>query len=92
MMTRPGTPTYNPAGPPSQGVAEKFDVGITSLSDLASVVTTNLLPGAIRQWVNAADGTYQVWQTALSSAATGDGIQRANDWAASGQVWFKKSS
>lgn len=93
MKTRPGTAIYNPPGT-AGGTAAKWDVGITSLTDLAAVATTNLSAGAIRAWINTSDGTEQVWRLYASSVDTTDGVQRPNDYNAVTNVkaWFKSSS
>lgn len=91
MKTRPGSAAYNPPGAPGVGPTSSIDVGITSLVDLAAVATTNLITPAIRIWIMAADGTQQIWQLLASSAETGDGVQRPNDWSypENLKVWFK---
>jgi len=92
VKTRPGTAIYNPPGT-AGGTAAKWDPGITSLTDLAAVATVDLAYGAIRAWINADDGTEQVWRGMNSSLDTQEGVQRPNDytplrpWA-----WFKASS
>jgi hypothetical protein len=94
MKTRPGAATYNPPGAPGVGPSASIDTGITSLADLAAVTTTNLIAPAIRVWIMAADGTSQIWQLLASSAATGEGVLRPNDFNAltNAKVWFKSSS
>lgn len=77
------------------GVASKWDAGITSLVDLAAVSTISLNPIAIRAWINADDGTEQVWRLLASQAVTdGVSIQRPNDFdpVNNAKVWFKASS
>jgi len=93
VKTRPGTAIYNPPGT-AGGTAAKWDVGITSLTDLAAVATTNLLPGAIRAWINADDGTEQVWKLFANSTDTQDGVVRPTDYdpVTNVKAWFKASS
>lgn len=94
MFTRPGPAVYNPPGT-STSTAAKWDAGITSLTDLAAVSTISLLTGAIRAWINAADGTEQVWRGIRpSTLPTGEGVQRGNDFdpVTNPFVWFKASS
>ncbi len=93
MKTRPGESVYNNPGQ-TGGTPAKWDAGITSLVDLAAVVTTNLSPGTIRAWVQASDGSEQVWRLIASTDVTGPGVQRPNDFNAStnAKVWFKASS
>ena len=91
MKTRPGSATYNPPGAPGVGPTSSIDVGITSLVDLAAVTTTNLIAPSIRIWIMAADGTQQIWQLLASSADTGEGVLRPNDFNSltNAKVWFK---
>lgn len=93
MKTRPGVATYSAPGETS-GTPAKWDAGITSLSDLAAVITTTLATGTIRAWIQASDGTEQVWRLIASTEATADGVQRPNDYNAdtNAKVWFKASS
>lgn len=93
MMTRSGTPTYNPPGALAGGNPSGIDTSITSVTDLAAVPTTQLTLPVIKEWINAADGTFQVWYGYLSTAETGDGIQRANDFTdARPFTWFRSST
>ena len=93
MMTRPGTPTYNPPGSLAGGNPSGFDTSINSLADLAAVDTTQLTLPAVKEWINAADGVYQVWYGYLSTLPTGDGIQRSNFWTnAVPFTWFRAST
>lgn len=91
MRTRPGPISYNPPGAPGVGPSASIDPGIHSLVDLAAVVTTNLITPVIRIWINAADGTEQIWQLLDSSAATNEGVQRPNDYndLTNAKVWFR---
>ncbi len=93
MKTRPGTAIYNPPGT-AGGTAAKWDSGIHSLTDLAAVATVNLVPGAIRAWINDADGTEQVWRLYANGVDTQEGIQRPNDFdpVTNIKTWFKASS
>ena len=93
MKTRPGSVVYNPPDV-SSGTPAKWDAGITSFTDLAAVVTTNLDVGTIRAWVNAADGGEEVWRLLASTADTADGVQRPTDYdpANNAKVWFRTSS
>ena len=93
MKTRPGAATYSAPGE-TAGTPAKWDSGITSLTDLAAVVTVSLAPGTIRAWVQASDGTEQVWRLIASTEATGPGVQRPNDFNAgsNAKVWYKASS
>lgn len=95
MFTRPGPIAYNPPGaPPYTYTQAKWDIGIQSLTDLAAVSTIHLTPPVIRAWINADDGTEQVWRLLANTAATTDGIQRPNDYddVTNAKVWFKASS
>jgi len=91
MKTRPGPATYNPPGAPGVGPSASIDPGITSLVDLAAVATTNLIAPAIRIWIQASDGTQQIWQLLASTAETVTGsIQRPNDYDPDRPLaWFK---
>lgn len=93
MKTRPGANNYNIPGT-SGGTPAKWDAGITSLTDLAAVVTTSLSAGSIRAWIQASDGTEQIWRLIAATDATASGIQRPNDYNVStnAKVWFKASS
>jgi hypothetical protein len=93
MKTRPGSAVYNPPGT-AGGTPDMWDSGITSLTDLAAVVTTTLAVGTIRAWIMAEDGTEQVWKLIAGTMATSDGIQRPTDYNAStnAKVWVKASS
>lgn len=94
MKTRPGAAVYNNPGT-TGGTPAKWDAGITSLTDLAAVVTTNLPAGTIRAWIQASDGTEQVWRLVADLAGViGPGVQPPNDWNASSNTrsWFKASS
>ena len=94
MKTRPGAAIYNPPGT-SSGTPAMWDAGITSLTDLAAVVTTGLAVGTIRAWINAADGTEQIWRLIASAyLAPSAGVQPPNDFNADtkAKIWFKASS
>jgi hypothetical protein len=94
MKTRPGRAVYNPPGAPGAAPSASIDIGITSLTDLAAVATVNLIAPAVRYWVQASDGTTQVWQLLSSSANTSEGVLRPNDYndLTNRKVWFKASS
>lgn len=91
MLTRQGI-EYNPPGtlasnPPG------IDTSINSVADLAAVDTTVLALPATKQWINAEDGTFQVWYGYLSTAETGDGVQRSDFWTADRPwTWFRAST
>ena len=94
MKTRPGPISYNPPGAPGIGPTSAIDTGITSLADLAAVVTPNLVAPAIRIWIQASDGTTQVWQLLASGLPTAEGAQRPNDYndVTNRVVWFRAAS
>lgn len=94
MKTRPGPTAYNPPGAPGTGPSASIDANIQSLVDLAAVTTTNLITPAIRIWVNAADGTEQIWKLLVSTEGTSEGIQRPNDFNAvsNPKVWFRSGT
>src|ERR1017187_4256094 len=60
MSTQPSKPRYNPP-PSTTNNTPTVDPNIHSLSDLLNVSTINLLPPVVKLWVNAGDGTNQVW-------------------------------
>jgi hypothetical protein len=91
MKTRPGAAIYNPPGT-SMGTAASIDAGITSETDLAAVVTSILNPGAIREWVKAADGTVQVWRLIAGTVLPGEGIVIPNDWSGVRPLFWAKAS
>ena len=84
---------YNPPGE-TGGTPAKWDAGITSLTDLSAVVTVSLDVGTIRAWIQASDGTEQIWRLLAATDPTSPGIQRPNDFngASNAKVWFKASS
>ena len=91
MRTRPGPITYNPPGAPGPSASAAVDPGITSLVDLAAISTVGLITPYIKIWIQASDGTTQVWQLLASQAATVAGvIQRPNDFNAltNARAWF----
>lgn len=93
MLTRPGPITYNPPGSPGPAASQGWDSGITSLTDLAAVVTVGLVVPFIKSWINANTGTVEVWRLLAGTDATGDGAQRPDDYSANNQkVWYKASS
>lgn len=69
------------------------DTGITSWAELAAVATEDLAVGAIKLWINAADGTAKIVQlrTGTDATDTASGIQRPNDYANPGntKVWYQ---
>jgi hypothetical protein len=73
------------------GVA--VDTAITSWAELAAVATADLEAGAIKLWINAADGSAKIVQlrTGTDATDTGNGIQRPNDYADPGntKVWYQ---
>jgi hypothetical protein len=71
-----------------------WDPTITSLADLAAVSTINLPFGTIRAWINAADGTEQVWRLLYGVEGVSDGVQPPNDAnpVTNPKVWFKSST
>ncbi len=93
MRTRPGPIVYVPPGTAVSQISAKWDAGITSLVDLAAVATVDLVPPVIRAFVNSDTGAEEVWRLLVSTAETGDGVQRPTDYtAAAPKVWFKASS
>lgn len=91
MLVRPGSAAYNPPGAPGSGPSAAIEPTITSLVDLASISTVNLVTPAIRIWINAADGTEQIWKLLVSNEATSEGIQRPVDYnpVTNPKVWFR---
>ena len=84
---------YAPGGLSGTGGSTGVDASITTLAGLAAIPTVNLTPPVLKVWVLEADGTSQVWRLLTSTAATVAGsVQRPDDWATSGKVWFKASS
>ncbi len=68
-----------------------FRSEITSWSDLAAVVTAGSLPPFIIEWY---DPSAELMRTVVGDVGTdatdtANGVQRANDWAASGIVWLQ---
>ena len=95
MKTRPGNPTYNPPGTSINTVTAAIDPALGAASDLANVATLGVLfPPAMRIFVNSVTGALEVWKLQTSTAATGPGIQRPNDYNSitNTVVWFKAGS
>lgn len=67
---------------------------VSTLAELAAIQTTNKSVPYVILWVQESDGTSETWRLLASTAATGDGIQRPDDYNAStnAKVWFKASS
>ena len=92
LNRRPQT-VYSPGVMGGTGGNTGVDSTITTLAGLAAIPTVNLTPPVVKVWVLEADGTSQVWRLLTSTAATVAGsIQRPDDYATSGKVWFKASS
>jgi hypothetical protein len=91
MFTRPGSAVYTP--PPSTtgtGTTPAIDPGITSLAQLLAVSTVGLAKPCMKLWINAADGTSQLW---ILQPFTGGGGQQPNDYSASNVcAWYKSST
>ena len=88
MFTRPGSAAYNP--PPAKVYnTPSVDPGIHSVTDLINVSTVNLNPPVMKEWVNYADGTFQVY-TLLAM----DGGTRPADFDPVNNLksWFKAST
>jgi hypothetical protein len=82
FATPPGTPY----------IASGVDPTITSTGDLAAVLTAGVATPIIKIWVDATEGSSQVWILKDSTAATDAGsVQRPNDYNAStnAKVWFR---
>ncbi len=69
------------------------DPAITSWTELAAVPTTNVAVGAIKLWINAADGTFKIVQLRAGTEATNtaNGIQRPDDYSnpSNAKVWYQ---
>jgi hypothetical protein len=92
MKTRPGVAVYVPPGLPS-GTPAEWDPGIHSLADLAAVVTSILTPPSIRAWINAADGTEQIWYLIAGVPPLGvPGILPPNDYNPELPLFWAKAS
>jgi hypothetical protein len=53
----------------------------------------NLVPPVIRAWINAADGTEQVWELINGITPVGEGFLQPNDYdGSSPRFWAKASS
>lgn len=83
---------YSPGAMPGTGSLSGVDRTVTTLALLAAIPTVNAVVPVVKVWVEEATGTTQVWRLLAGTTATGDGVQRPDDWASSGKVWYKASS
>ncbi len=76
-----------PAIPGGGGIV---NTAITSWTDLAAIPTPLVPVGTTILWVEAALNLLRATQVRLGSDATdtASGIQRADDWATTGKVWY----
>lgn len=91
MNSRPGPPSYNPPDALTMLARAQWDASLDTLADLAGIKTTRLNPKAIRGWIQASDGSLQVWYLLTSTAATASGVQRPDDFhiTLNPKVWFR---
>lgn len=84
-------PTFFATPPGTAYIASGIDPSITTTGDLAAILTAGVAAPIIKIWVDANDGTSQVWILRDSTAATEAGVQRPNDYNAStnAKVWFR---
>lgn len=68
------------------------DPSISSWAQLAAIPTVGDAAGSIKIWVESATGILRATQLLVGSDATdtASGIQRPDDWASSGLVWYNK--
>lgn len=84
-------PTFYATPPGTPYIASGIDPSITSTAQLAAIATASVTAPIIKIWVDATEGTSQVWILRDSTAATESGVQRPNDYNAStnAKVWFR---
>ncbi len=89
MRTRP--PVIFPGGDRA-----KWDIGITSITDLRAVATFNLVTPALRAWVDATSGDEQVWRLLPGTDADDpdNGIVRPGDYngTTNAKIWYRAAS
>lgn len=67
---------------------------ITSWADLAAVITAGSTPPFILEWFDSSVGLTRtvIGRVGPDATDTANGIQRADDWASSGVVWYQSGN
>lgn len=72
--------------------SSNVDPTITTTAQLAAIPMVGASLPVVKVWVQASDLSAQIWQAQLGSDASDptNGVIRADDWATSGVVWYRR--
>ena len=68
------------------------DATIESVADLAAIPMVGKTLPIVKVWTDETSLTAEIWRAMLGSDATGPGVQRADDYATSGVVWYRRGA
>ncbi len=70
------------------------DATLTSTADLTAIPMVGKTPPILKVFSNETSLTMEMWRALASSAADDptNGVARADDWATSGIVWFRRGA